>query len=725
MRIVPAVMMTLLLASGFPAMPQQQNAGNTPTGFTMIPPSPELQPLMNSVDIPVSLFHGIPDITLPLYTIKQGTLQIPISISYSGGGIKVDDLSGSIGIGWTLNAGGAVARSVCGIPDEAPNCNHLHLSNGNATPLRGIFNMTDLERDSLWLKVVNRSVEYNPVVDFERGIPYTICGQFEDGKLDLSNDIYRFNCMGLSGTFIYDINKNATISSTPTVKLDEMHFGTTTPTAFYVTDASGNRYTFDQMEESRWNYSYFNGGSLQADSLYYISAWHLGRIESPQGDEVTFIYSDGETRRENAGLSETYRYQTDNPPYETTNGDFSSISVTYMPRLLSEIRTKTSRVAFEYAGGILKAIRVYDTSAESRCVKQITLEQSSHKVGTYTTHEGISEDVVRTFLDKVAETDSSGHCIYLYGMEYNSSIADDGNYFLAKDEWSYYNGACNKSLLRLYGNSNRKVNPITAVNGVLNRITYATGGHTELDWESNDYSFLGSAPVGSEDSTVMQKENHRLRGKKAVLSDISLTSTTTSAFDSQLSISHYDGNENVTIEIDLNKFVKPLMDGGTGLDDRSNEYYYHHSSLTSQEKSPRLELVSPKGETVGCWCFDYVQCANATSGMVTVNLNSFKQTGVYRLKLLYPYNWMTDRKGGSNSVTASDVYNYMVANDAVAYVDISISRSTTVKGRGAAWGGLRIASIKSVPGDEGIHIHRPGNRQEQRHNFRKARLHGW
>ena len=259
----------------------------------MIPPSPELQPLMNSVDIPVSLFHGIPDITLPLYTIKQGTLQIPISISYSGGGIKVDDLSGSIGIGWTLNAGGAVARSVCGISDEAPNCNHLHLSNGWATPLRGIFNMTDLERDSLWLKVVNRSVEYNPVVDFERGIPYTICGQFEDGKLDLSNDIYRFNCMGLSGTFIYDIYKNATISSTPTVKLDEMHFGTTTPTEFHITDASGDRYTFDQMEESRWDYSYFNGGSLQADTLYYISAWHLGRIESPQGDEVTFIYSDG------------------------------------------------------------------------------------------------------------------------------------------------------------------------------------------------------------------------------------------------------------------------------------------------------------------------------------------------------------------------------------------------------------------------------------------------
>ena len=393
MRIVSAIMMTFLLASGFPAMPQQQNSGNTPTGFTVIPPSPELQPLLGCVDIPVSLFHGMPDITLPIYTVKQGTLQIPISISYLGGGIKVDDLSGSIGIGWTLNAGGAVARSVCGIPDEAPNCNHLHLSNGNATPLRGIFNMTDLERDSLWLKVVNRSIEYNPVVDFERGIPYMICGQYEDGKLDLSNDIYRFNCMGLAGTFIYDIYKNATVSSTPTVKLDEMRFGNTTPTAFHITDASGNRYTFDQMEESRWDYSYFNGGSRQADSLYYISAWHLGRITSPQGDEITFAYSDGVTRRENTGLSETYCFRTDDPPYVTTNGEFSSTSVTYMPRLLSEIRTKTSRVSFEYKCGILKAVKVYDMSAEPRCVKQITFEQSYHKVGTFTTRESLPKDV--------------------------------------------------------------------------------------------------------------------------------------------------------------------------------------------------------------------------------------------------------------------------------------------------------------------------------------------
>ena len=53
--------------------------------------SPELlsigkETLMKYIDIPVSHFTGLPQINIPLYTITEGSLKIPISLSYRGGG---------------------------------------------------------------------------------------------------------------------------------------------------------------------------------------------------------------------------------------------------------------------------------------------------------------------------------------------------------------------------------------------------------------------------------------------------------------------------------------------------------------------------------------------------------------------------------------------------------------------------------------------------------------
>jgi len=41
----------------------------------------------------------------------------PINISYSSG-IGMEQQASSVGLGWTLNAGGAVTRSMRGIPDD-------------------------------------------------------------------------------------------------------------------------------------------------------------------------------------------------------------------------------------------------------------------------------------------------------------------------------------------------------------------------------------------------------------------------------------------------------------------------------------------------------------------------------------------------------------------------------------------------------------------------------
>ena len=81
-------------------------------------PSSEAQSLGKFGEIPVDLFTGKVNVSIPIYTIKYHDIEVPISISYHGGGIKVSDEAGSVGLGWTLNVGGVVSRTVRGIPDN-------------------------------------------------------------------------------------------------------------------------------------------------------------------------------------------------------------------------------------------------------------------------------------------------------------------------------------------------------------------------------------------------------------------------------------------------------------------------------------------------------------------------------------------------------------------------------------------------------------------------------
>jgi hypothetical protein len=80
--------------------------------------SPNAASLGKFGDIPVNYHTGIPSIGIPLYTIQDGNLSVPISISYHAGGLKVDEPSSSVGAGWALNAGGVITRTVKDKPDE-------------------------------------------------------------------------------------------------------------------------------------------------------------------------------------------------------------------------------------------------------------------------------------------------------------------------------------------------------------------------------------------------------------------------------------------------------------------------------------------------------------------------------------------------------------------------------------------------------------------------------
>jgi hypothetical protein len=83
-------------------------------------------------DIPVGHFTGVPNISVPITTIQEGPLSLPISLSYHASGIKVAELASWVGLGWNLNFGGQISRSIIGAPDESNNAYTGWLKGGRA-----------------------------------------------------------------------------------------------------------------------------------------------------------------------------------------------------------------------------------------------------------------------------------------------------------------------------------------------------------------------------------------------------------------------------------------------------------------------------------------------------------------------------------------------------------------------------------------------------------------
>ena len=81
-------------------------------------PSPEVANLGTFGSIPVGLYTGTPNISVPLYTMSVGNLSIPIEAIYHTSNVKPHTPPSSLGIGWVLSSGGYIARNVKGVQDE-------------------------------------------------------------------------------------------------------------------------------------------------------------------------------------------------------------------------------------------------------------------------------------------------------------------------------------------------------------------------------------------------------------------------------------------------------------------------------------------------------------------------------------------------------------------------------------------------------------------------------
>jgi len=81
-------------------------------------PSPNVVSHFATKNYANNLVTGRADVNVPVYHLKDGMVDIPITLDYNTSGVKVNDHPGWVGSNWNLNAGGMITRVVKGKADE-------------------------------------------------------------------------------------------------------------------------------------------------------------------------------------------------------------------------------------------------------------------------------------------------------------------------------------------------------------------------------------------------------------------------------------------------------------------------------------------------------------------------------------------------------------------------------------------------------------------------------
>lgn len=470
-------------------------------------PSPQSAGYARYGEYPVDHSTGVPKIEIPLYTLNTGDYKLPISISYHASGIKALDISSPVGLGWTLNAGGVISRTVCGMPDYEGLGYEMFFKNKSDVAKRlwgaGAMNTHN------WNRVFAGSPEY-----------------------DYQSDRYSYNFAGKSGLFRYDVysEKPFTIPHNP-IKIER------TTNGYKVTDTDGTIYHFES-DERCWSPAMVD----------YVSAWYLTKIETANRKNIiNFTYEKGDSYKIryrsqylHKGNIITYEQGVGQIyiPHESIgsyDGDISLQNYSYRVPMLKSITWNNVSIAFAYAKDRLDSQKERLTSITvndgSTTVKHVTFNNNSYFGSTASNY--------RLKLNSLAiKGSTTGSIADNYSFTYNP-IAPPNHYnngyvmaadtYCCEDYWGYYNGMLNYHMIPtgIFPNqnmANRNASSESMAMCVLQTIKYPTGGTTTFELETNRIgnSYVGGLRVArivnkdSDGSILEQKTYEYLSGNTSM-----------------------------------------------------------------------------------------------------------------------------------------------------------------------------------------------------------------
>lgn len=481
--------------------------------------SPTASSLHKFTDIPVNYHTGIPQISIPVYTVKEGPLSLAVSLSYHAGGVKVMEPAGWVGTGWSLQAGGVISRTVRGAPDEAGNTgigqfgHFTHYGYSNYMLIDG----------SAWAQS-----NYTTIPNDEG---------FELGEFDGEPDLFFFNFDGYSGKFFFSDDRTPVIVDGEDLKIEYYFPRDTEPSynaltaniqGFLVTVPNGTKYYFGKMpgggtagsEPVEITFPYSHGQTVPADRVY--SSWYLRRIESADAMfSINFTYQ-----------AEVYSYYTISMfPIDGTwmpqlnnysNSEYKLVKNYTEGVRLSQISFSNGTIDFvvqstprtDLGNNFINALDFEDNAnTEAKALETISINAtngfckqykfyysyfsnsaSPSNLQGYLNQYTIQTDRYRLKLDSLAEqTCDNSLRNPAYKFQYYSDFLPRRLSF-AQDHWGYYNGANGNSMLlptysintyTFVDGANRDSKWPEMQHGALTKITYPTGGSTTYEFEGH------------------------------------------------------------------------------------------------------------------------------------------------------------------------------------------------------------------------------------------------
>jgi YD repeat-containing protein len=459
-RLTPLLLFSVL---GTITSNAQQSTENS-TSIDVNIKSPNVASMERFGNIPVSLFTGVPTISVPVYSISIGSHTLPIGISYHASGIQTDDVSSDVGVGWSLSAGFSISRVLRGKPDE-----HGFVGQNGAS-----FIVKSNPDASTYVTQDSFKAAVNNIKDTEP-------------------DEFNFNIEGYSGKFIMHPDK---IIIMPDQDLQIDRITTSGNYYFVITDPHGIKYYFNDASSS-----HFEGCGDFSGTWDYNSAWFVSKIIYPDiQDSLVFNYTTEQMLLTNFSQSVNYDYNqtAPDPPKFHSCQSYNTIT----EKKISSIVFPQGSVTFNYA---VPKLEITTANSTPKAIDYISILDGQgalfRKVNfVYTYYNPTSSNNLykKLKLDSVYSTSSTGLISNQYGFEYNGT--DIAPYqSKSKDDWGYYNGANNTSLIPgnrfrisdafgIYSyvpGGNRDVNVTFAMKGILNKISYPTGGNTQFEYEGN------------------------------------------------------------------------------------------------------------------------------------------------------------------------------------------------------------------------------------------------
>lgn len=445
-------------------------------------------------EIPVSLYTGTPSVSIPLATLRDGSLTLPIELSYHSGGIKADEHPGWTGLGWTLIAGGAITREKYDLPDELDD--------------RGFFYK---------YSVING-------LDKAPSKVYDLLASHEQSSVlayDLQPDKFNFHFSGYSGFFIMDAKgvwhvccdrpiKVESYTVTPPFNLDNKIFpahNSKIISSFVLVGEDGTKYTFgiDAIDLSI-------NIRRQASAAWEANAWYLKKIEHPNGDCFSYSY-----KREKFAVtfsnSAYYIYLSE------SNGTVSAASISepeqgtlIYPVYLSGIEGSTFKASFSYSettelrypdSDFIKRLTVDFDDQASRPIYFTESDMKNHMsnvawykldaIDLYSrgyrfksiSFDYSSSSTLRLMLNSLKMQGSDQKTYEQYSFRYHYPEKMPAYLSGETDHWGYYNGIKNDIDNPMTTNF---TDPVKVRYGSLREISYPTGGKTVFEFEANTYS---------------------------------------------------------------------------------------------------------------------------------------------------------------------------------------------------------------------------------------------